>query len=123
MCWDRVHEFVDLINSIEQESQQSKYKTQLVLIGSATPGKMHELATEIKLDPNFVFSDIDATLYRAFGAQRGVINTFTWKRGIENFYGFLDFGRQGLCKCRWPMYNAGKNVTKKFLHIYTHYFA
>ena len=119
MCWDRVHEFIDLIDKIERESQRkNNSKTQLVLIGSASPNKMYELAMETHVDPNFVFSDMDACLYNAFGAQRGIINTFIWKRGMENVHGFLDFGRQGLCKCRWPMYNAG--MLKCHIYIYSY---
>ena len=50
MCWDRVHEFIDLIDKIERESQRKNYsKTQLVLIGSASPNKMYELAIEDNL--------------------------------------------------------------------------
>ena len=48
MCWDRVHEFIDLIDKIERESQRkNNSKTQLVLIGSASPNKMYELAMDV----------------------------------------------------------------------------
>lgn len=106
MCWDRVNEFILLLENLHDPI---KANTTLILVGSATADKMYDLAVETGVDPNFVVSDENANLYKAFGASRGVINTFTWKRGWQNFYGFLDFGRQGFCRCRWPMYNAGES--------------
>ena len=96
MCWERVEEFSCL----------NIRDGRVVLIGSASPAQLLEMKTETGFHGQ-VYSDPAARLYRLFGAKRGVIRTFTWKRGLENFKGFLDFGRQGLCKCRWPMLNAG----------------
>ena len=46
-----MHEFIDLIDKIERESQRkNNSKTQLVLIGSASPNKMYELAMETHVD-------------------------------------------------------------------------
>ena len=116
MCWDRVNEFIQLLENL---GDPIKPNTTLLLVGSATADKMYDLALEMGVDPNFVVSDENAKLYKAFGASRGVINTFTWKRGLQNFYGFLDFGRQGFCRCRWPMYNAGES-SFFLLHVLEH---
>ena len=96
MCWERVEEFGML----------NVHKGKVALVGSASAEKLLEMKAETRFRGQ-VYSDPGAKLYRLFGAKRGVIRTFTWRRGLENLKGFFDFGRQGICKCRWPMLNAG----------------
>ena len=96
MCWERVGEFANL----------HLRSSNIVLVASASPEKLLEVKEETQFSGQ-VYSDPGAKLYRLFGTKRGVVRTFAWKRGLENVKGIFDFGRQGVCKCRWPMLNAG----------------
>ena len=84
MCWDRVNEFILLLENLHDPI---KANTTLILVGSATADKMYDLAVETGVDPNFVVSDENANLYKAFGASRGVINIYVETRW-QNFVVF-----------------------------------
>ena len=97
MCWERVAEAQHLALSLPN--------SEVVLIGSGAPNKLLDIRTETSFKGR-IYSDYNCATYKAFGANYGILPTFTWKKWA-NYVGFLDFLRQGICKCRWPMYNAG----------------